>query len=306
MGTFYNSRALEWFECARTDLLRAAGIPYADMERKGYLLPLVEAHVNYLGRARYDDPLTLTTCAAPAGKASLRFDVSIVNASDNALIVTGYTVHAVTDPAGKPTRLPDWVLNALTPPDSTCNFCKGQNVSVPAATDSNDKSPMINHHVTNIVTAGLGGQGVIKASDILADVAFRAGLDVKKAEIHGMSQRGGSVTSDVRFGDRVLSPMVPSAQAHFLLIFTPDQVDNNIHYLRPGGVLLTPSFIDESKLSSKRSLNIALLGALSHHLPFPESLWLDAIKANLPEITLDSNLQAFQLGRTVAASTTQH
>jgi indolepyruvate ferredoxin oxidoreductase, beta subunit len=161
------------------------------------------------------------------------------------------------------------------------------------------------NNVTNIVTAGLGGQGVIKASDILADVAFRAGLDVKKAEIHGMSQRGGSVTSDVRFGPRVLSPMVPAGQAHFLLVFTPDQVDNNLYYLRPGGVLITPALIDESKLASKRSLNIALLGALSHHLGFPESLWLDAIKANLPEKVLDANVAAFRLGRSVAASATQ-
>ena len=63
--------------------------------------------------------------------------------------------------------------------------------------------------VTSVVFAGLGGQGVIKASDILADAACRAGHDVKKAEIHGMSQRGGSVSSDVRFGAEVLSPMVP-------------------------------------------------------------------------------------------------
>jgi len=58
----------------------------------------------------------------------------------------------------------------------------------------------------NVVVAGLGGQGVLKASDILADVAFSAGLDVKKSELHGMSQRGGSVSSDVRFGERVFSP----------------------------------------------------------------------------------------------------
>ena len=58
--------------------------------------------------------------------------------------------------------------------------------------------------VTNIVIAGLGGQGVLKASDLVADVAFRAGLDVKKSEIHGMSQRGGSVSSDVRYGDKGL------------------------------------------------------------------------------------------------------
>ena len=67
--------------------------------------------------------------------------------------------------------------------------------------------------VVNVVVAGLGGQGVVKASDILADAAFRTGLDVKKSEIHGMSQRGGSVASDVRFGPRVHSPMIPYGQA---------------------------------------------------------------------------------------------
>ena len=67
--------------------------------------------------------------------------------------------------------------------------------------------------VVNVVVAGLGGQGAIKASDILADAACRAGFDVKKAEIHGMSQRGGSVTSDVRFGPEVLSPMIPAGEA---------------------------------------------------------------------------------------------
>ena len=66
--------------------------------------------------------------------------------------------------------------------------------------------------------AGLGGQGVITASDILADAAFRAGRDVKKSELHGMSQRGGSVTSEVRFGAQVFSPMVPRGEADFLVV----------------------------------------------------------------------------------------
>jgi acyl-CoA thioester hydrolase len=74
MRTFYNSRALEWFEVGRTELLRAAGVPYASMEQRGTLLPLVEAHVKYEGRARYDDLLQLDLSAALAGKASLRFD----------------------------------------------------------------------------------------------------------------------------------------------------------------------------------------------------------------------------------------
>ena len=71
----------------------------------------------------------------------------------------------------------------------------------------------MNNEITNVVFAGLGGQGVLKASDILAQAAFARGLDVKKSEIHGMSQRGGSVTSDVRFGREVLSPMVSDGDA---------------------------------------------------------------------------------------------
>ena len=70
----------------------------------------------------------------------------------------------------------------------------------------------------NIAIAGLGGQGVIKASDIVADAAFRAGYDVKKAEVHGMSQRGGSVNTDVRFGPEVLSPLVPDGEVDVLVL----------------------------------------------------------------------------------------
>ena len=69
MGTFYNSRALEWFECGRTELLRAMGLAYTEMEARGLFLPLVEAHVEFLGRARYDDLLQLTTSMQLAGRA---------------------------------------------------------------------------------------------------------------------------------------------------------------------------------------------------------------------------------------------
>jgi len=71
--------------------------------------------------------------------------------------------------------------------------------------------------VTNIVIAGLGGQGVLTCSDIVADVAFHTALDVKKSELHGMSQRGGSVSSDVRYGAQVFSPMVPPGEGDFLV-----------------------------------------------------------------------------------------
>src|SRR5437763_5059085 len=102
--------------------------------------------------------------------------------------------------------------------------------------------------VVNIVIAGLGGQGVLKASDIVAEAAFRAGFDVKKAEVHGMSQRGGSVASDVRFGAKVHSPMVPAGEADFLVVLAPDQVDANRHQLRSGGSLIKPDAVAESSL----------------------------------------------------------
>ncbi len=151
--------------------------------------------------------------------------------------------------------------------------------------------------VTNIIIAGLGGQGVLKASDIVADAAFRAGLDVKKSEIHGMSQRGGSVSSDVRYGQRVLSPMVPSREADYLVVLDPGQVDNNRPQLRPGGTLIAPDAVDGSRLRSRKTLNVALLGALSIRLDIPEAAWLDAMRANLPEKVLDLNLEAFAVGR---------
>src|ERR1035437_2799405 len=156
--------------------------------------------------------------------------------------------------------------------------------------------------VVNVVLAGLGGQGVIKASDILADAALRAGLDVKKAEIHGMSQRGGSVTSDVRFGAKVLSPMVPRGEADFLVVLAPSEVEVNRAVLRPGGVLLSPELIPEADLPNKRSLNVALLGALSYHLDLPVEAMLAAVKAALPDKLHAVNFAVFRLGRKLAAA----
>jgi indolepyruvate ferredoxin oxidoreductase beta subunit len=150
---------------------------------------------------------------------------------------------------------------------------------------------------TNVVIAGLGGQGVLKASDILADVAFSAGLDVKKSELHGMSQRGGSVSSDVRFGERVFSPMSPEGEADFLVVLSTDQVPVNAAALSQGGTLIEASQIDESALSNKKSINVALLGVLSSHLPFNAELWAEALRRNLPEKLHEANLQAFSIGR---------
>ena len=152
--------------------------------------------------------------------------------------------------------------------------------------------------VVNVVVAGLGGQGVVKASDILADAAFRTGLDVKKSEIHGMSQRGGSVASDVRFGPRVHSPMIPYGQADCLMVIAPDQVEVNRYALKAGGVLVSPESLAKvtGKLQAK-SINVALLGVLSKSLDIPVETWEDAIRANLAEKHHRLNLEAFHQGR---------
>ena len=156
--------------------------------------------------------------------------------------------------------------------------------------------------VVNVVIAGLGGQGVVKASDILADAAFRCGLDVKKSEIHGMSQRGGSVASDVRFGPKVQSPMIPYAQADFLIVVAPDQVEVNRHVLKDGGWLISPDMLANvpGKLQSK-SVNVALLGLLSTALEISTEVWADAIRANFAEKHHRLNLEAFQQGRQALA-----
>ncbi|HEY3329098.1 MAG TPA: 2-oxoacid:acceptor oxidoreductase family protein [Capsulimonadaceae bacterium] len=151
--------------------------------------------------------------------------------------------------------------------------------------------------VKNVVFAGLGGQGVLKASDITASAALIAGFDVKKSELHGMSQRGGSVTSDVRFGDAVLSPMTPPGEADYLVVIAPDQVEINRWQLRQGGVLIEPSIIDMGALTNKKAVNVALLGALSVQLDIDGVAWAQAIREHLDERHHEVNLAAFELGR---------
>jgi indolepyruvate ferredoxin oxidoreductase beta subunit len=156
----------------------------------------------------------------------------------------------------------------------------------------NDPTP-----VTNVIIAGLGGQGVVTASAILAEAAFRAGHDVKQSEIHGMSQRGGSVSTDVRFGPTVYSPMTPPGEADYLVVLAPDQIEINRPSLRSGGRLIAPDCLAGAALASGKSLNVALLGALSACLDIPEALWHEAIRAALPEKLHAANLKAFAVGR---------
>lgn len=151
--------------------------------------------------------------------------------------------------------------------------------------------------VVNIMVAGLGGQGVLKASDIVAEAAFEAGFDVKKSEVHGMSQRGGSVTSEVRYGSDVASPMIPAGETDYLVVLEDTQIDVNRHNLRPGGRLIALNAVDASKLSNPKTINIALLGVLSTGLEIPEACWIAALRKFLPEKHHAVNLEAFALGR---------
>lgn len=156
----------------------------------------------------------------------------------------------------------------------------------------------VQNKTINIRFAGLGGTGVIKASDIFADVAFRQGHTVKKAEVHGMSQRGGSVQSDVRFGDEVHSPMIPDGTCDFLVVMEATQIEVVRSGLRDGGTLIVPADIDTTKLPSAKALNVAMLGRLSRHFDFPDSAWRESLRANFPEKLHTANDTAFNLGRT--------
>ncbi len=110
MGTVYNSRPLEWFECGRTELLRDWGLPYTELEARGVFLPLVEAGVKYHGRARYDDLLEITSTLTWEGRARWRVEARVIKVEDGAPVVSGHTLHVFTNAAGRPIRPPEWIL----------------------------------------------------------------------------------------------------------------------------------------------------------------------------------------------------
>ena len=185
--------------------------------------------------------------------------------------------------------------------------------------------------VTNILLAGVGGQGILLASEVLSEVALMAGLDVKKNEIHGMSQRGGSVVSHVRYGDKVFSSIIPEGEVDILFSFETLETCRYLPLLRqdaqviinnwkiaPPSVALGkqvyPKNLAESvrqqfprtkvvdgldlalKAGNSKTVNTVLLGALSNMLDFDQDLWLKALKKMIPEKLLDINLKAFELG----------
>jgi acyl-CoA thioester hydrolase len=109
MGSYYNSRVLEWFEYGRNELVRSLGMTYREMEQRGIMLPVVEAQVRFLGRAQYDDLLKMTSTMSMSGRARLRVDAAIEQAQTGQPVCRGWTVHAVVDTTGKPIRPPAWL-----------------------------------------------------------------------------------------------------------------------------------------------------------------------------------------------------
>ena len=151
----------------------------------------------------------------------------------------------------------------------------------------------MNELITNVLFAGIGGQGIIKASDMLTEAAFRMGYDVKKSELHGMSQRGGSVSSDVRFGKKVSSPMIPRGEADYLIAVSEDQIEVCGDYLKKDVVIIRPTDIDPADATSKM-LNIAMLGRLNRYLKFPENLWEEIIRESFKAEIAEANIAAFR------------
>lgn len=149
----------------------------------------------------------------------------------------------------------------------------------------------------NIRIAGLGGMGILKSSQILAEVLFRSGYDVKKAEVHGMSQRGGSVVSDIRFGKQIFSPMIPMGETDYLLLLAPEELEIHKPALRQSGVLINAQSFDAVALPNRKSLNVAMLGTLSRHLDITTEAWHQTIRDSFPEKLLAINIEAFEAGR---------
>lgn len=188
--------------------------------------------------------------------------------------------------------------------------------------------------VTNILLVGVGGQGIIVASEIMGDAFMETGYDVKKSEVHGMAQRGGSVSTHVRFGSKVYSPLIKEGEADIFVAFEELEALRYIHYLGPQPSIILneqrlnppsvslgkekypeniPAFLAQrasrfKKVSGQdlalqagdvRTLNIVLLGALSSLLPVPEKIWTENILRRFPPKAHKSNLEAFHLGQKV-------
>lgn len=187
----------------------------------------------------------------------------------------------------------------------------------------------------SIMIVGVGGQGTLLASRILGNLALTLGYDVKVSEVHGMSQRGGSVVTYVKYGDTVHSPIIDPGGADLILAFEELEAYRYLPYLKKGGRIICNSQnidpmpvitgamqypteiikkirekgidiipIDASRLAMEagniKTVNVALIGLLSKSMDISEEQWEAALRQTVPQKALDVNLKAFQLGRAVA------
>jgi len=184
----------------------------------------------------------------------------------------------------------------------------------------------------NVLIVGVGGQGVLLSSEVLSSVSMEAGFDTKKSEVHGMAQRGGVVSSHVRFGSNVHSSLIKEGDADVILAFEQAESQRWIHFLKPGGSIIVNKYklfppiasmkgfdypedpigavrkrtsnitIVEAvkiaeRLGNSRLVNTILLGVLSQRLDIDLSIWEKVLKERVPKGTEELNIRAFQEGR---------
>lgn len=183
----------------------------------------------------------------------------------------------------------------------------------------------------SILICGVGGQGILTASDLLSDVLLQAGYQVKKSEVHGMSQRGGDVISTVRYGDQVFSPLPALKETDYILAFEKLEALRNINYLSDKGIVLVNDFEWQplpvaaglekypqdilprlkklsgelvlipatrlaGELGNEKASNVVLIGLLASRMDIDKKIWLDVIGRKVPPRFLDLNLAAFESG----------
>lgn len=185
----------------------------------------------------------------------------------------------------------------------------------------------------NIMIVGVGGQGTLLASRILGNVIIGQGFDVKVSEVHGMSQRGGSVVTYVKYGESVSAPIIDNGEADVILAFERLEAMRALPFLKEGGTIIVndraidpmpvitgaaeypDSIIDDLKKAANvisvdalekaaqagsiKAVNVVLLGILSNSFDFPEEKWIEALEASVPEKFLELNKKAFALGRAI-------
>ena len=188
----------------------------------------------------------------------------------------------------------------------------------------------MNDNVKTILIVGVGGQGTLLASRLLGNVLISEGYDVKISEVHGMSQRGGSVVTYVRYGEKVYEPVVEEGQADVIIAFEKLEALRYAHFLKPDGALIvndwridpmpvvigaaeypeniienlakehkvyTVNATEESKkLGNSRVFNLIVLGIAAQHMDFTKEQWYDVIERTVPPKTIDINKKAFEVG----------